>query len=57
MQKKLDWFKSSTVVINLQSLSNQADILAILTTHELVTLSKFHKDWQKIEDFLVIAKF
>ena len=57
MQKKLDWFKSSTVVINLQSLSNQADILAILTTHELVTLSKFHKDLQKIKDFLVIVKF
>ena len=40
-----------------QFLSNQADIQATLPTLGLVILKKFHKDWQKIEDFLVIAKF
>ena len=40
-----------------QLFSNQADIQAILPTYELVILSKFHKDWQKIVDFLVVATF
>ena len=42
---------------NLEFLSNQADIQGLLPTHELVILTKFRKDWQKIEDFLIIAKF
>ena len=57
MQKKLDWLKISPLVKNPQFFSNQADIQAILPTHELVILTKFHKDWPKIVDFLVIAKF
>ena len=57
MQKKLDWLRVSPLVKNPQFLSNQADIQAILPTHGLVILTKFHKDWQKIEDFLVVAKF
>ena len=47
MQNKLDWS---------QFLSNQADIQATLPTHELITLTKFHLDWQKIVNFLVIVK-
>ena len=47
----------SPLVKNPQFFSNQADIRAILPSHELVTLTKFHKDWQKVVDFLVIAKF
>ena len=57
MQQKIDWLKISPLVENLQSLCNQADILAILPTNELVILTKFHKDWQKIVDFLAIVKF
>ena len=57
MQKKLDWLKISPVVKDLQFLSNQAEIQAILIAHELFILTKFHKDWQKILDFLVIVKF
>ena len=45
------------LVKNQQFLSNQADIQAVLPTLELVVLTTFHKDWQKIVDFLVIAKF
>ena len=43
------------LVKNSQLLSNQADILATLPTHELIILSKFRKDWKEIVDFLVIA--
>ena len=32
--KKLDWLKSLSLVKNIQSLSNQADILANLPTQE-----------------------
>ena len=57
MPKKSDWPKISTLIKNPQTVSNQADIQAISPTHELVILTKFHKDWPKIVDFLVIAKF
>ena len=57
MQKKIDWLKISPLVRNPQFLSNQADILAIIPTHELVILTNFHKDWQKFVDFFVVAKF
>ena len=57
MQKKLDWPKISPFVKNLQFSSDPAEISAILPTHELVILIKFRKDWSKIVDFLVIAKF
>ena len=33
-------------------LPNQADIQAILPTHELLILTKFHNVWVQIEDFL-----
>ena len=38
-------------------LPNQADILAILSTLELVIFTKFHKDWVKIVDFSIKAYF
>ena len=57
MQKKLDWLKISPLVKNPQFLFNQADIQAILSTHGIVILTRFRKDWQKIEDFLVTTKF
>ena len=55
--KKIDWLKILPLVKDPQFLSNQADIQAIFSIHELVILTKFHKDWQEIVDFLVIAKF
>ena len=57
MQKKLDWLKNWLLVKNPQFLSNQADIPATSPTHELVILTKFHKDWQENVDLLLIAKF
>ena len=55
--KKLDWLKISPVVKNLQFLSDQAEIQAILPTHELFILTKFHQNWQKIVDFVAMVKF
>ena len=52
----MDWLKIWPLVINLKFLSNQADIQAILPTHELVTLTNFQRI-AKIVHFLVIAKF
>ena len=57
MQKKIDWHNIWLLVKNPQFLSNQADIQATSPTHELVTLTKFHKDWQENVDFLLKAKF
>ena len=37
---------------NPQFLPNQADIQAILPTHELVIFTKFHNNWNEIVDFL-----
>ena len=55
--KKLDWLKILPLVKIPQFLSSQAHIKAIVPTHGLVILTKFHKDWQKINNFLVVAKF
>ena len=57
MQKRLDWLKIWLLVKNQLFLSNQAHIQATSPTHELVILTKFHKDWQENVDFLLIAKF
>ena len=57
MQKELDWLKIWLLVKNSQFLSNQTDLQATLPTHELKILSKFHKDWKEIVDFLITAKF
>ena len=51
--KKVHQPKIWLLIKNSQFLSNQAEIQAILPTHEFVILAKFHKDWQKIVDFLV----
>ena len=55
--KKMDWLKIWLLVKDPQFLSNQADIPATSPTHELVILTKFHKDWQENVDFSLIAKF
>ena len=42
---------------NAQFLSNLAHTLLILPTSELVIFTKFHENWSKIEDFLLMAHF
>ena len=54
--KKLNRLKIWPLVKNPQFLSNQADIQASLSTHELIISTKFHHDWQEIVDFLAVAK-
>ena len=56
MQKKLEWLKICLIEKKSKLFSNEADIKATSPTHELILLTKFHKDWQEIVDFLVIAK-
>ena len=55
--KKIGRTQNMVLVKNLQFWSNQADILAILPTHEVVILAKFHNNRGKIVDFLLTASF
>ena len=49
--KKVDWPKIMLLIKYPQFLSNQADIQAILPTHELVIFTKFPNNSIEIEDF------
>ena len=42
---------------NIQFYSDLADILAILSTHELMILTKFDEDWTRIVNFLLALYF
>ena len=53
MHKKGHKLKTSPLIKNPQFSSNLADIQAKLPTHEVVILTKFHKDCKKIVDFLL----
>ena len=57
VKEKIDWLKIWPLVKNPQFLSNEAEILAILPTHEVIILIKFHTDWKEIVDFLLKVKF
>ena len=57
IKKKLYWPKNILLTKNLQFYSNLADILAILSTHELIILTKFDEDQTKIVDFLLALYF
>ena len=57
MHKKGYKLKTSPLIKNPQFSSNLADIQAKLPTHEVVILTKFHKDCKKIVDFLLTQKF
>jgi len=52
-KKKLYWLKNILLTKNLQFYSNLSDILAILSTHELIILTKFDEDQTKTVDFLL----
>ena len=55
--KKVDKPKTWLLIKNPLFCSNQANILATKSAHEMIILTKFHKDRTKIVDFLLIAKF
>ena len=57
MHKKGHKHKTSRLIRNPQFSSNVADIQAKLPTHEVVILTKFHKDCKKNIDFLLALKF
>ena len=56
-KKKVHKLKNWPLIKNRQFYSNQANILATKSAHEMIILTKFHKDRTKIVDFLLIAKF
>ena len=56
-KKKVHKPKTWLLIKNPQFCSNQANILATKSAHEMIILTKFHKDRTKIVDFLLIAKF
>ena len=57
MHKKRHKLKTSPLIKDPQFSSNFADIQAKLPTHEVVILTKFHKDCKRIVDFLLTQKF
>ena len=57
MHKKGHKLKTSPLIKNSQFSSNLADIQTKLLAHEVVILTKFHKDCKKIIDFLLKQKF
>ena len=57
MQKERNWQKNWPFIKNPYFLSDQDDILVILPTHELSTLTKFHCNRAKIVNLLVMDFF
>ena len=57
MHKKGHKRKTSPLIKNPQFSFNLVDIQAILPTHKVVVLTKFHKDCKKIVAFLLTQKF
>ena len=55
--KKVDTAKNIALVKNLQFLSNLHEIWPKLLSHWLIILPKFHGDWIKIVDFLLMVNF
>ena len=52
-EKKRDTFKSWSLIKNSQFLSNPHETLS----HEIIIFTKFHEDWTKIVDFLLMSNF
>ena len=46
-----------TVNMEKWLLSDWADILATKPIHKIITFTRFHSDWRKIKDFLLISNF
>ena len=57
MHKKGHKLKTSPLIEKTKFSSNLAVIQAKLPTHEVVILTKFHKDCKKVVDFLLTLKF
>ena len=57
MHKKLDKAQTLPLVKNPQFLYYSHETWSKWSTHELITLTKFHEDTTKIIDFLLTATF
>ena len=56
-KEKLHTFKNWPLIKNSQFLSNPFETLGKLLPHEEIIFIKFHDDWTKIVDFLLMANF
>ena len=57
IKKKLYWPKNILLTNNLHFYSDLAHILAMLSIHEIIILTKFDEDQTKIVDFLLALCF
>ena len=57
VKKKLHTSKNWLLIKVPQFLPNLYDTWSKLSPHELIILTKFHKDWAKIMEFLLIVNF
>ena len=57
MNKILDWPQNWLLMKNAQFLLKSHETLPKGPPHQYVQLTKFHKIWSKIVDFLLIANF
>ena len=55
VKKKQDTFRNWSLVKNLQFLSNPHETWLKWLPHELILFTKFHEDWTKIVEFLLMA--
>ena len=55
--KKWDWLKNVTLIKKSTILLLPRCYFHNLTTHGVVILTKFHQNWTKIENFLLIPYF
>ena len=56
-QANPDWLRNVSLTKNPHFPWYQADILAIWPNHEVVILTKFHQNWTKIGNSLLMAHF
>ena len=57
VKKKQDTLKNWPLVKNQQFFSNPNETWWKWLSHEAIIFTKFHEDWTKIVDFLLMAKF
>ena len=56
-QENANWLRKVSLMKNPHFRWYQTDALAIWPNHEVVILTKFHKNWTKIDNFSLIAHF
>ena len=56
-QENAYWLRNVSLMKNPHFWCYQVDILVIWPNHEVVILTKFHQNWKKIDNVLLMAHF